>query len=882
MAWPRIRSLLNGLFRRPKIENDLSDELRFHIETRAAQLGEKDGLSSAEARRRAQVEFGSTEKYIEEAREARGLQFVDDLRADLKFAVRMLNRHRALACIAILSLALGIGVNTIVFSVINGLLLRPLPVNSPEELYTINNNNDPGQSFPNYKDIRDQNTVFSSLFMYRIAHMSLEHGDGARYVWGYLVTGNYFESLGVTPAVGRFFTPAEDVEPNANPYAVLSYDYWQSHLNGDPTIVGQTIRVNAHPYIVLGVTPKGFQGTEVFYWPDVWLPITMEAQIEGFSWLDDRRTFNAWMAGRLRNSITTQQAEHNLKVIADNLARQYPSNEAMRLTLSAPGLAGNFLRGPVRAFTSGVMLLAALVLVAACINIASLLLARLTDRDRELSVRLSLGAGGGRIIRQLLTESLLISFIGAVTGFAFATVALHLLSQWRVMADLPVKFDVYPDLRVFSFGFLAAVLTGAFLGVVTGFRVRRIAPTRGLKGEIATGRYQQWALRDVLLVVQIALCCLLVTTSFVAARGLSESFKTYLGLQPDGITIVSYDPSLAGYTETEGRQLHQRALEALSRIPGITSYAVASSVPLSTDQSHQTVYPEGTIDFRPANSIKPMPTYYIISPKYFETLGTKLLEGREFTERDTVGSAPTVIFNETLARRVFGDRPWVGRTFKNGPNNQPLEVVGVVEDGKYSYLTEPPTPVIFFPILRRYTTEAVLIARSSRPTADVAAELRGLLRGLDPRIPVYGVGTYDQFLGFAMLPPKAAVVCLGAFGLLAAMLALTGIYGLAAYSVAQRTREIGIRVAIGAHPTNILRLIFGRATLLISVGSLAGLILGSLSTQLLARFIVGISPGDPFVLGAAMLSMLAIGIGAAWRPLRRALSIAPMEALRWE
>ena len=389
----KLQSWINGIFRRVRLESDLSDELRFHLESRSEDLMQERGLSRDKAMRQARLDFGSVEKCKDQARQARGLQAFDEFRADLKFALRTLSKNPAFAMTAILSLALGIGANTVVFGVVDGLLLRPLPIESPEQLYSVDRNDEPSNSFLDYRDIRDRNTVFSSLFMYRIAHMSLEDREVADRVWGLLVTGNYFETLGIQPALGRFFGPDEDLYPNASPYGVLSYDAWQNRFGGDPGIIGRTIRINTHTYTVLAVAPEGFHGTDVFYWPEIWLPLTMQAQIEEFSWLDRRRNLNGWVAGRLKPGVTPQQADENLKVIAEGLAREYTSNEGMRLTVSAPGLAGSTLRRPVSAFAAGVMILAALVLLAACVNIASLLSARLKDRTRELSIRLSIGSG---------------------------------------------------------------------------------------------------------------------------------------------------------------------------------------------------------------------------------------------------------------------------------------------------------------------------------------------------------------------------------------------------------------------------------------------------------------------------------------------------------
>src|SRR5258708_1971991 len=379
---------------------------------------------------------------------------------DLVYALRLLRKSPGFTLTAVLGVALGIGANAIVFSVINALVLKPLPVRDAERIFFVNNSGHPSNSFPNYRAIRDRNAVFQSLFSYRIIQIALDDNAGAQRAWGYLATGNYFETLGLKPVVGRFFTPAEDMHANSSPYAVVSYSCWQNRFGGAADIAGKSIRINGHPYTVLGVAPRGFHGTETFYWAEIWVPMTMLPQIEGRGWLDNENTFNAWIAGRLKTGVEVEQAEANLNTIAAQLAKERTVNEGMHLTLSPPGLAGSTIRAPMRAFAGGVMLLASLVLFAACANLASLLTARAADRERDLAIRVSIGAGRARIVRQLLTESLSLSITGGIAGFLFAVGLLKMISQWRGPLDFPVQFDVDSGLRVFFFSFFAAILAG--------------------------------------------------------------------------------------------------------------------------------------------------------------------------------------------------------------------------------------------------------------------------------------------------------------------------------------------------------------------------------------------------------------------------------------
>jgi predicted permease len=871
--WRRIDFLRGGR----QFDAEMQEELRFHAAMKADAY-RADGADALEAHHAAMRRLGNPTELTERSRDMWGWGWLEAFAQDTRYAFRMLRRSPAFTLIAVLSLALGIGANTVVFSVLNALVLKALPIADAARVFFVNNSGGPAQSFPNYRDIRDRNAVFESLFAYRIAMMSLDDDRGAHRVWGYLVTGNYFDSLGIKPALGRFFTPAEDAHPNASPYAVIGYACWRNRFGGDPQIAGRDIRIDGHSYTVLGVAPHGFHGTEVFYWSEIWVPMMMQPQIEGHSWLNERNWHNCWVAGRLKPGVTVGQAEANFGIIAAQLAHDYTSNEGMRLTLGVPGMMGSAGREPTRAFAGGVMLLAALVLLAACANLASLLAARMADRSRDLAIRVSIGAGGSRIVRQLLTESLWTAMLGGTAGCALAVALLRLLSQWHAPLEFPVQFDVSPDWRVFLFAFAAALATGILFGMGSARHAWKADPALHLKGSAAPRSGRRWAARDVLLPVQIALCCVLVTASLVAVRGLMRSFQTPLGFRPDGAAVVGYDVGLAGYSEDRGRVFDQRALEAVAHLPGVESASYSSSVPLSIDQSNTTAYSETTSDFRPKNAHSA--SFFKVAPGYFQTAGTRLLAGREFTPQDNPKSPPVAIVNRTFARLVTGAADALGRRFRRGPGGPLFQIVAVVEDGKYETLTEGPKPAVFFPILQDYSSTIVLIARSHRPEPELAAEMREAVGRLDPHLAIYGTGSLHQMLGLVYLPMHAAVVALGAFGVLALMLSVTGIYGLAAYTVSRRVREIGIRVAIGARPAQVLRLIFARTGVLVAAGAATGLALGMAGANVLASIVYQASSRDPVVIAAAVLSIAAVGLAAAIGPARRALRIDPVQALR--
>ena len=875
-----IRRTSRALLRRGDWEQGLDDELRSHLEHRAADL-ERRGMAPVEAARQARLDMGSREGYREECRRSYGLRWFDELRQDVRYAARTLRRSPGFTAVAVLSLALGIGANTVVFTFLNALILRPLPVDRPGELVTVMDGHGMTHSFPSYRELRDRNTTMAGMAGIRFAPMGLDTESGPRRVWGYLVTGNYFDVLGVRPAVGRFFHAEDDRAIGASPFAVLSYTAWQSRFAGDPAIAGQTVRINKLPYTVLGVAPRGFTGTESFYQPEVWVPFTMQPQIEGrASWLDNRGMGNTMVVGRLRQGVSAQRAADNLNAIARDLARQFPAeNGGSHLRLVQPGLFGDNLRGPAKAFLGGIMVLAGLVLLAACANLASLLAARATDRHFEIAIRLSIGAGRGRVLRQMLTEAFVLSVAGGAAGCALAFGALRLIAAAPTPAGLPVKLDFAPDLRVLLFALAASLATGLIFGIAPARRAAAADPNGSLRGSGPGNRQGRWAARDFLLAGQIALCCFLVTASFVSLRGLMRALETPIGMEPAGLNVAAFQLGLAQYSAQQGAEFQRRALEAVSRLPGVTSAAFGNSVPLDINQNLSVVYPDGTVDFRTANRIRAH--WYSISPGYLQTIGASLMAGRDFTWHDGTRSPAVAIVNETFARTVLGTPNAVGRRFLTGPGSS-VEVVGIVQDGKYQSLTEDPRNAVFRPTLQEYDEATVLLARSPLPEAEMARALRRAVASLDRQLPFYALGSVRQMLDLAYLPARGATIALGAFGVLALMLSVTGIYGIAAYTVSRRVREIGIRVAVGARAGQVLRSVLGRTGVMLAAGSAGGLALGMASARLLASIVFQASPRDPLVIGGVGATMALAALVSAWIPARRAISVDPIRSLRHE
>ena len=866
-------SSMQALWRRDDWERNLEDELRLHVEQRAADL-RRGGFSAAEADRRARLELGPRETFREECRRSFGLRWFDELRQDVAYLLRTTRKSPGFPIIAVLSLALGIGANTVVFSALNALVLRPLPIESPEQVYFVQGSRFPSHSFPNYRAFRDRNQTFSGLIAYRVEQIGMETHDGPRRLWCYLASGNYFDTLGVKPAIGRFFHAEDDVTPGGSPYAVLNYDTWQSRFAGDPAIVGKTIHINALPYTVLGVAPRGFIGTEMLFRPDVWVPFTMQPVIDGKSWLDDRSMFNTWVAGRLRAGVTPQQATANLQSVAEQIMHDFPAeNFRLKMKLTRPGLVDDNMRGNVSGFLAGIMALAALVLLAACANLASLLAARTTDRHFEIALRLSIGAGRGRILRQLVTESLCIALVGGAAGVGVAFGTLRAMARVTTPIDF-FRLDFAPDSRVLLFALAASLLTGIIFGVAPARRAVRTDPNGALR-EKRAGRVS----RDFLLLAQVALCCLLVTTCFVSLRSLSRALKTPLGFEADGLNAAAFDLQLAGYSREQAAAFQRRALDAVSQLPGAVSASYGNSVPVWIDQSHSGVLPETEAELTNAHTISAV--HYVIAPGYFQTMGTRLLAGRDFTWHDDAKAPLVGIVNQSFARLVLNTADPIGRHYRVGQSPL-IEVVGLVEDGKYESLTEMSTPAFFHPIVRSPNTTTVLLLRSRLPESEASAQLRQAIAALDPQLPVYGLGGIRQMLGMAYFPARTATAALTAFGLLALMLAVTGIYGLAAYTVSRRVHEIGVRVAIGARPSQVLRSVMGRTGGLLLTGCCAGLLMGLASTRLLASVVFQATPRDPLVIAAVGATMVLVALGATWMPARRAVSVDPIRSLRHE
>lgn len=860
---------------------ELDEELRSHIQHRADDL-ERGGMARAEAERRARVEFGGYQHYREESYDAAGGHFFERLVQDVRYGLRVLVKSPGFTVTALVTLALAIGANAVVFSMLNGLLLRPLNVPGADRLVMIEQGRDgvPMQSYPDYVDLRERSRSFDNVAAYQISRAGLDTGHDPASVWLYEASGNYFDMLGVQPYLGRFFHLSDEHGENSSPYIVLSYAFWQSHFAADPAVVGRAVRLNKYPYTILGIAPREFRGSELFFAPDFWVPLVDQGQVDGWSMLKSRDARGMEVIGRLKPGVTPAQSAADLDTVAAYLKKTYPKNDDwISFRLAQPGLAGDMLGGPVRAFLAGLMALAVLILLAACANLGSLFAARAADRSKEVALRLALGSSRRRILRQLLTEAMLVSLAGGAAGLLGSVVLLRWLSAWRPIASFPVRLPVNPDAHVYWVALLLALASGLLFGIVPVRQVFRANPYEVVKAGSSIAVARRLSARDVLLVVQIAICAVLVTASLVAVRGLMRSLHCNFGFVPQGALLVDTDLDMAGYKDDQVAIMQRRSVDAVAAIPGVSAVGIVDRAPLSMGFSTDAVFKDGVTDMRLSNATAEASKFHI-SPGYIEAAGTALLAGRTFNWHDDKDAPRVAVVNEEFARRLFGSvSNAVGGYFRADGNR--IRVIGVVEDGKYKTLTEDPQPAMFLPLLQSPTSSTTLVVRSNRDPAQIAGVLQVTMHRLDAGLP-FTIKTWTSELDGALFPSRAATISLGVLGLLGAMLAVTGIFGMAAYSVSRRLRELGIRIALGAQRREVLGAALGRAFRLLAAGSAAGLLLGLGATRVLSYVVYQASPRDPLVLSGVVAVMLMLGVLAAWIPAQRALRADPLVLLREE
>jgi predicted permease len=810
---------------------------------------------------------------------------MNSLKQDVIFSLRLLRKSPGFAIAAVLTLAMGIGANAVVFGVMDALVLHPLKVPQTESLYALwrVKPSTPKESYPDYLDLRDRNHSFEDLVAYNGSQAGLDTGQGkdAARAWTYETTGNYFDALGIQPYLGRFFHSSDERGPNSAPYIVLGYSYWHTHFQDDPGVVGRTVRLNEYPFTIIGVAPPDFHGTLVFFFPDLFVPLVNREQLDGKNDLNVRKERWLFMVlGHLKKGVTPAQAIADVNSIGSSLEKSYPNDSAnLSFTLARPFLYGNEVGGPIKAFMMGLTMLAGLILLAACTNLGILFSSRAADRSAEVALRLALGSGRRRILRQLFTEALLISIVGGAVGLLISLLLLRGLNVWQPFARFPVRLAVNPGPNIYVLALILTLASGFFFGAVAVRQILRTNPYEVIKSG-ATGRPgRRVTFRDLLLVAQIAICAVLVTSSMVAVRGLVRSLNSKVGFEPQSVILADTDLLMAGYTPEKIPTMQKRMMDAMATIPGVKSVGLASRPPLAGPGPQGTsVYTVTTADLKPSN-VAAYPFLYVISPEYFDAAGTSLLAGRNFSWHDDKDAPPVAVVNREFANRIFGSATKaIGGYYKSKVGTR-IQVVGVVEDGKYMSLTEDPVAVVFLPIMQSPSSETWLVVRAAGDPRQVTAALKNKLHDLDPGMPFF-IQPWSKEMDAYQFGAHMATISLGVLGLMGAMLSVTGIFGIAAYSVSKRLQELAVRVSLGAGRKDVLFQALGRALKLLAFGSAAGMVLGILASRVLAFIVYQATPRDPLVLGGVILAMGLLGLLGTWIPARSVLKVDPAMLLR--
>src|SRR5271165_2620382 len=882
---PLFRRIAN-LFSRSRVEREIEAEIAAHIDLRIED-NIAAGMSPEEARRDALLRFGNPTATRERVASADLALSLEGIWSDLRYASRQLRRSPGFTVTAVLTLALAIGANAVVFSILNAFLLRPLNVPEAQSLYGIwrTTTKDMAQSYPDYLDLRDRNRSFEGLVAYNVALAGLDTGQDPARSWIEETSGNYFDALRLQPYLGRVFHSSDEHGPNSAPYIVLTYDFWYSHFQDDRGVIGRVVRLNKHPFTIIGVAPPEFHGTLSFFNPDLFVPIVNHPVFSEDNFTDRGNRWVFMTLGHLKAGVSPAQAAADLNSIGASLAKAYPKDDSdMTFTLARPGLYGDYIGRPVRMFMTGLMLLAGLILLAACANLGGLFAARAADRSREVALRLALGSSRKRILRGLFTEAVLIGLAGGAVGLVGSVMLLHRLSTWQPVSSWPLHMSVNPDATVYAVSLFFALASGLLFGAVPVTQVLRTNPYEIVKAGATGTRPGRFGLRltarDVLLVVQIAICAVLVTSSIVAMRGLTRSLHNNFGFELRNTLLVETDLDMAGYKGDGVPPAQKRMIDAVKTIPGVESVGMADQVPLGDAQPDSNVFTDTTSDLRPSNAAADA-IMLKVSPDYFRAAGTALLSGRAFTEQDSKDNPYVAVVNREFARRIFGSIPRaIGSNFKM-PDGKRIQIVGVAEDGKYASLTEDPKPAMFLSLLQWPSNSGYLVVRTRSDPNQVELAIRSRLRQFDAAVPVF-IETRYKSLDVFLLGPRMATLSLGVLGMMGSMLSITGIFGMAAYSVSKRRRELGIRVALGAQRKEVLQAALGRAVKLLTIGSAAGLFLGVLASRVLSFVVSQATPRDPLVLAGVVLVMSTLGLLATWIPAQRALSVDPVKLLREE
>jgi predicted permease len=897
MSGPR-RDRGIGAFRfwRRDIGAEVDDEIAFHVDARAEELISA-GAPRDEARARALAEFGDIDRArrtlrdLDErhARSTARREVFADLWQDVRVAARSLARAPGFVAVVTLTLALGIGLNSAVYSIVDAYLFRPLPVPNGKELVVLAESNEalaaPHEvSYPDYLDFRRDTSLFADLAAYANDQVNMSGAHGARRLMVQNTTANFFTMLGVRPAVGRLFQPGDDDGELAHPYIVLSYALWQSHFAGDPAVVGDTIRINNRLATIIGVTPAGFEGTDALLAIDAFAPINQTWPSYGASLLDrGGSSFN--LIGRLHRGLSLSAARAAVAAKTAALAREYPATNrgiTMHLvpeTRARPNVA---ISANVPVIAAAFMSLVLLVLVVASANVASLLLARATARLREQAIRSALGASRWRLSRHAMIECLLLALLGGAGALALAAVAVRALATVRIAADIPLHWRIAVDGRVIAFTLAIVVGTAMLAAIAPVLATRRTDLTDLLKAGARGMSAGHQRIRGVLVVSQLAVCVTIVVCAALFARSASNAARIDPGFRTDHILMATAQLGTQGYDSVRGAQFERDVVRRVATLPGVRAVSLARYTPFGYNNDIEFILPESPTAPVPDNGVGAFNN--VVTPSYFATMRIPIEEGRGFDERDDAAAPKVAIITRAMARRIWPGQSALGKHFRVTKDGPALEIVGVSGDIQYFSLGETPKPFLFRPYAQWYRSSFTLVIHTSVDPTSMTSAVRGAVASLDPTLPVFDVRSLDEHIrsGRALLGTRLGAAFSEAFGALALVLAAVGLYGLLSYAVAQRTREIGIRVALGAHTSGVLRLVVRQGLVLSAVGAAIGLVMTVAVTRLLAALLFGVAPHDPVILGAVVVILLVVGALASMIPALRAARVDPLTALRAE
>jgi len=819
---------------------------------------------------------------------------METLRKDLRYAVRMLAKSPSFTLVAVLALGFGIGANTAIFSIFNGMLWRPLPVKNPQQLVVVTQKKHgqefPGAlSYPDFLDYRELKSVFSDLAAFGPSPLNFDAGGRPDRAWTGFVSGNYFSMLGVEAIRGRTFSKDEGWVPGKDPLIVLNYKFWQQRFGSDPSIIGQTVQINQHAFSIIGVLPQSFHGTYYFIDPDFYMPLTMIATIDPSNpdILTRRNASDFRIVGRLQPGVTPAQAQAAAESVDRRLAELYPDSHKDLSLLVEPELHARpepGLGGFMVTLSAVFMALVGLVLLIACANVANLILARANGRRREIATRIALGATRWRMVRQLLTESVLLAFLGGLAGLLLARwVAIGLLSI-RLPTDIPIRlFDLRMDWRIFTFSFVAAVFTGLIAGIIPALQTSRTDLAETLKeGGRTGGGAGRHRMRNVLVVAQVSVSLLLLACAGFFIRSFQNSARVDMGFRVENVLLLSMDVGLQGYTAQRGQQFYQQLTERVKALPGVRSAAISSMIPMGYDANFISIYlPEHAASDKSQVESSLSDS---VQPGYFGAAGVPVIQGREFTAADTSTAPSVAIINEAFAKKIWPGQNPIGKTFQKEKNGPVIQVVGMASTGKYLFLYEKPQSYVYFPYEQNYNSTATLFVYTDGDPLRQIEPVREQVRRLDSTLPVFGVTSMEGHVRFGkpLLPARLGAILVGAFGILGLALAAVGVYGVVSFSVSQRTQELGLRTALGAQRSDVLKLVLRQGLGLALVGVSIGLALALALARAIRVVLYGVTSTDYVTLLLVSALLFAVAFVASYIPAFRATRLDPVDALRHE